>query len=321
MWMYACMCLHVCVSVSMCCALPVCMCVYTGSHSLLMFCVCVCVCVCVCMCVFFKRGGGGVLSFLFSLVVVASLFSLFFFLLFTSLFLHSAHPACPSFHPSHCTSLSYSMTHPPLFFFYLFSFFSSPLPLSFFLIVFPHTPPHCTQPSLSFSRKLNVTWRKRGLPSDLWNNIPVDLLGWPLTTSDDPQKKLWPISINLEALQVVWSLRTASTPIWTRTDPHQDVSMWLSLPVAIAVLLPPPPPKHSLLMTSALKALTLKATCYWVVHFAHSYRLVGLVVKASTSRAEDPWFKSHLRQIFLSQVILVTKIWHSSGYPARCLVL
>ena len=35
-----------------------------------------------------------------------------------------------------------------------------------------------------------------------------------------------------------------------------------------------------------------------MMHFSFTYRLVGLVVKASASRAEDPGFESHLRRIF-----------------------
>ena len=46
-------------------------------------------------------------------------------------------------------------------------------------------------------------------------------------------------------------------------------------------------------------------------------RLVGLVVKASASRAEDPGFESRLRRDFWGGL----KNWHSSGYPARRLVL
>ena len=49
-----------------------------------------------------------------------------------------------------------------------------------------------------------------------------------------------------------------------------------------------------------------------------AHRLVGLVVKASTSRAEDPGFKSRLRQDFsVVESYQWLKNWHSSGYPAR----
>ena len=50
--------------------------------------------------------------------------------------------------------------------------------------------------------------------------------------------------------------------------------------------------------------------------------LAGLVVKASTSRAEDPGFKSCLRQDF-SRVESYQwfKNWHSGGCPARHLAL
>ena len=50
-------------------------------------------------------------------------------------------------------------------------------------------------------------------------------------------------------------------------------------------------------------------------------RLIGLVVKASASKVEDPGFKSHLGQDFPGRVIQVTYKWHYSGYPARGLAL
>ena len=50
------------------------------------------------------------------------------------------------------------------------------------------------------------------------------------------------------------------------------------------------------------------------------YRLVGLVIKASATRAEDPQFESCLRQDF-SWVESYQWHWHSSGYPARRLLL
>ena len=51
-------------------------------------------------------------------------------------------------------------------------------------------------------------------------------------------------------------------------------------------------------------------------------RLVGLVVKASASRAGDPGFVSHLRQDFSGvESYQWLKNWHSSGYPARRLAL
>ena len=47
-------------------------------------------------------------------------------------------------------------------------------------------------------------------------------------------------------------------------------------------------------------------------------RLVGLVVKASASRAGDPEFKSRLRRDFSGvESYQWLKNWHSSGYPAR----
>ena len=51
-------------------------------------------------------------------------------------------------------------------------------------------------------------------------------------------------------------------------------------------------------------------------------RLVGLVVKASASRVEDPGFKSRLRRDFSGvESYLWLKNWRSSGYPARRLAL
>ena len=47
-------------------------------------------------------------------------------------------------------------------------------------------------------------------------------------------------------------------------------------------------------------------------------RLVGLVVKASASRAEDPGFESRLRRDFSGvESYQWLKNWHSRGYPAR----
>ena len=51
--------------------------------------------------------------------------------------------------------------------------------------------------------------------------------------------------------------------------------------------------------------------------FCFVNRLVGLVVKASASRVEDPGFESCMRQGFWDRL----KNWHSSGYPARRLAL
>ena len=47
-------------------------------------------------------------------------------------------------------------------------------------------------------------------------------------------------------------------------------------------------------------------------------RLLGLVVKASSSRAEDPGFESRLRRDFsgVEPYQWLKKKWHSSGYPA-----
>ena len=59
----------------------------------------------------------------------------------------------------------------------------------------------------------------------------------------------------------------------------------------------------------------------WMIRFSRN-RLVGLVVKVSASRAEDPGFDSHLRlgDFFRSSHTRIQN-WHISGYPARCLAL
>ena len=50
-------------------------------------------------------------------------------------------------------------------------------------------------------------------------------------------------------------------------------------------------------------------------------RLVGLLVKASASRTEDHGFESRLRWDFFGvESYQWLQNWHSSGYPARCLV-
>ena len=56
--------------------------------------------------------------------------------------------------------------------------------------------------------------------------------------------------------------------------------------------------------------------------FSFNNRLVGLVVKASVSRAGEPGFESCLRQDFFGvESYQWLKNWHSSGYPARRLAL
>ena len=56
--------------------------------------------------------------------------------------------------------------------------------------------------------------------------------------------------------------------------------------------------------------------------FVFRDRLVGLVVKASASRAEGPGFKSRLhRDFFGVESYQWLKNWRSSGYPARRLAL
>ena len=51
-------------------------------------------------------------------------------------------------------------------------------------------------------------------------------------------------------------------------------------------------------------------------------RLVGLVVKVSASRVENPGFESRLRRDFFGvELYHWLKNWNSSGYPARRLAL
>ena len=65
-------------------------------------------------------------------------------------------------------------------------------------------------------------------------------------------------------------------------------------------------------------------TAYWhlaILSWSHD-RLVGLVVKASASRADGPGFKSCLRRNFSGvESYQWLKNWHSSGYPAWRLAL
>ena len=64
------------------------------------------------------------------------------------------------------------------------------------------------------------------------------------------------------------------------------------------------------------------AVCFWYPSLTIPDRLIGLVVKAFASRAEDPEFESPLcRNFFWVESYQWLKNWHSSGYPARCLVL
>ena len=66
--------------------------------------------------------------------------------------------------------------------------------------------------------------------------------------------------------------------------------------------------------------LLLPPQSMWLYLIFH--RLVGIVVKASASRAEDPRFESCLRQDFFGvESYQWLKIWHSNGYPARRLAI
>ena len=62
----------------------------------------------------------------------------------------------------------------------------------------------------------------------------------------------------------------------------------------------------------------LRKTAWLPWYPMENHRLVGLVVKVSASRAEDPGFESRLcRDFFRVKSYQWLKNWHSSGYPAR----
>ena len=63
-------------------------------------------------------------------------------------------------------------------------------------------------------------------------------------------------------------------------------------------------------------------TVFVIVSCTLQHHLVGLVVKASASRAEDPGFESRLRRDFSgSNHTSDLKNWHSGGYPVRRLAI
>ena len=85
--------------------------------------------------------------------------------------------------------------------------------------------------------------------------------------------------------------------------------------------LPLPPP-----LTCQLSAVceTWHSTVQHQKHAACTllHHIVGLVVKASALRVEDPRFESRLRQDFPGvESYQWLQNWHSSGYSARCLAL
>ena len=60
----------------------------------------------------------------------------------------------------------------------------------------------------------------------------------------------------------------------------------------------------------------------YMLFVSHWDHLIGLVVKASALRVEDPGFESRLRRDFSGvESYQWLKNQHSSGYPARCLAL
>ena len=66
----------------------------------------------------------------------------------------------------------------------------------------------------------------------------------------------------------------------------------------------------------------MKATMRMIMIVPSTHCLAGPVVKASASRAEDPGFESRLRRDFSGvESYQWLQNWHSSGYPARRLVL
>ena len=96
----------------------------------------------------------------------------------------------------------------------------------------------------------------------------------------------------------------------------------------VVSLYPLPPPSPLLPCPTAgrdavitIMFIIIMETMYCVcLSFCH--RLVGLVVKASSSRAEGPGFESRLRRDFFGvKSYQWLKNWHSNGYPARRLAL
>ena len=76
-------------------------------------------------------------------------------------------------------------------------------------------------------------------------------------------------------------------------------------------------------MPAAVTAWRWCTLCLCVCVYVYTvHRLIGLVVKASASRAKDPGFESRLRWDFFGvKSYQWLKNWHSSGYPARRLAL
>ena len=92
-----------------------------------------------------------------------------------------------------------------------------------------------------------------------------------------------------------------------------SLSAWFS-PLSLSVFLCLsvfPRPSHFSRSVRRLRVYASKTGQHLADH-----RLVGLVVKASTSRVEEPGFESHLRRDFFGvESYQWLKNWHCSGYP------
>ena len=127
------------------------------------------------------------------------------------------------------------------------------------------------------------------------------------------------------------------------------LSLCLSLSLSLSLHSPsPPPPPLSLSLSRVRHGSSAPRTCAASLQWTPSlcaglisgymlaaggllcdggltlnfHHLVGLVVKAFASRAEDPGFESRLRRdLFGVESYQWLQNWHSSGYPARRLAL
>ena len=98
----------------------------------------------------------------------------------------------------------------------------------------------------------------------------------------------------------------------TASPTHYQLS-YSGLPSILSILLPPPSQQGQPPCSQQNKTTSIPFS-----HYTSRYRLVGLVVKASASRAEDPGFESRLRRDFSG---VESYQWHPSGYHAGCLAL
>ena len=95
---------------------------------------------------------------------------------------------------------------------------------------------------------------------------------------------------------------------WKQRQPHTQYNGW---PPTVDTEI-----NHATILTDSAKLLQK-------VEFGTltGNRLIGLLVKASSSGTEDPGFKSRLRQDFSGSSHTKLKNRHSSGYPARRMAL